>query len=95
MNRFRFHHGARPALLLHAVQVVYRANPSTEWMSFRDGCGDVGLRQQNRFRQTTIQSEMTGHCCGKRAASSMCRVRALSFRLENFLLDSSLRLEAQ
>src|SRR5689334_18811010 len=52
MNRFRFRLRNHSSLLVHAIQMMYRAFPLTHGMSIRDRSSDVGFGEQHGFRQS-------------------------------------------
>ena len=61
----------RPALLSHAIQMMDWAGAFAQHLRVRDGGADVGLREQSRFRESAIQSQVACHRGCERAAGAV------------------------
>ena len=94
MHRLGFRdYRPRPALLLHAVQVMYGPNTFAQRLALSDRRRDVGLCEKHRFGQAAIEAEVASHRGGEGAARSVGGIRALPLGLENFLFHSTFGLE--
>lgn len=71
------HRSARSALLLHAVEVMHRSDSFAQGLTFRDRSRNIRFGQQDGFRQSSIQRQMTRHGGCECAAGPMSGIRTL------------------
>ena len=89
IHRLRVRRDDAP-LLMHAIQMMNRADTMPNRMSMPDCGRNVGFGQQNGLRQPPPHRQMTGYRGGKSTTCAMRRVGPEPGRLEQFLLDSAL-----
>ena len=87
--------GAGASLLVHSIQMMQGTMTVAKRLRVRNRRGNIRLRQQNGFGQSSAVRQVAGQRGRKSTTRTMGRSGALAFGFENFLLDSPRALEAE
>ena len=78
-----------PALLVHSIEMVNRADAASEGVGVDDRSGYIRFCQQNRLWKPSPSRQVTRHRSCESAACAVGGIRAQPVGFEYFLLNTS------